>query len=95
MGSGKEYGVSHLISYVNNKRKEKVKFSTHLMVDTNLGHRMLHSDTYEPNHFVEVMQLCKLMTIWTFMFGGNLSSPYSKLLTVIGHGKFLKFLCTM
>ena len=55
MGSGKEYGVSHLIPYVNNKRKEKVKFSTHLMVDTNLGHRMLHSDTYEPNHFVEVM----------------------------------------
>ena len=25
------------------------------------------------------------------MFGGNLSSPYSKLLTVNGHGKFLKY----
>ena len=55
MTSGKEYGVSHLISYVNNKRKEKVKYSTHLMVDTNVGHSMLHSDTYEPNLFVEVM----------------------------------------
>ena len=57
MGSGKEYGVSHLMSYVNNKKRKekKVKYSTHLMVDTNLGHSMSHSETYEPNRFVEVM----------------------------------------
>jgi len=55
MGSGKEYGVSHLIVNVINKRKEKVKYNAHLMVDTNRGHSLSHSDTYEPNLFVEVM----------------------------------------
>jgi len=34
------------------------------------------------------------MTIWAFMSGRNLSSQYSKLLTVIGHGKFLKYMTT-
>jgi len=37
MGSGKEYGVSHLNYYVNNKKRKKRV--THLMVDTNRGYR--------------------------------------------------------
>ena len=55
MGSGKEYGVSHLNSYVNNKERKTKKCSTHLKVNTNRGHSLSHSETYEPNLFVEVM----------------------------------------
>ena len=55
MGSGKEYGVSHINGYVNYTKRKKVKYSTHLMVNTNRGHSLSHSETYEPNLCVEVM----------------------------------------